>query len=163
MKEFLSRSKLSTNVEPIALAHLSDADNDAEAFSINCSLRTVRVEASVCLLSRVNYCFSGNVRVSVPTAMRHAERLNALLSQSKVHVVKDIDGDRGYFLEIDSVLKGESNRSAVDAFLIGVTKDIETVLKYFQKETDRPQKACLSTVAADCNVASLQTNVCMVA
>ena len=173
MKEFLSRSKfstskLSTNDEPIALPHHSDIDTIThealpEAFSISCSLRTVRVEASVCLLSRINYCFPRDVRVSVPTAMRHAEQLNTLLSRSKVHVVKDIDGDRGYFLEIDSVLQGEANRSAVDAFLVGVTQDMETVLKYFQRETDSSQPARLSVVAKDCNVASLKTNVRMVA
>lgn len=164
MKAPLSYSDLSINVEPTALADRCDVGAiPGEDFSVNCLLRTVRVDASVCLLSRINYCFPATPAVSVAVAMRYADSLNRLLAQSKVYVVKDIDGDHGYFLRVDSVLQGEANRKQLSTFLTGVTKDIEALLKYFQTAAHKPQPESLSTIAEGCNMADLQTDVCRVA
>ncbi|PZO13082.1 MAG: hypothetical protein DCF25_16595 [Leptolyngbya foveolarum] len=163
MKLPILRSDLSLNAEPTALTHRCDADVHDEAFSINCLLRTVRVEESACLLSKINYCFPATPAVSISTAMRHADCLNRLLSQSKAYVVEDIDGDHGYFLQLDSVLQGDTHQEQVSTFLAGVTQDLEIMLKYFQLEAHKPRSESLSTVSEGCNTASLQTKVSMVA
>lgn len=168
MKEPRSRSKLSTNMEPVALSHPSDA---GDSFSINCLLRVVRIEYSDCLLARINYCFPGMSSVSAATAMQHANRLNRLLVRAKVHVVEDIDGNiplgqvghHGYFLQMDSLLKGDRTQATIDAFLSEVAKDIEILLKYFQQNASKPQTKSLVDVSKGCNMASLQPLVRLVA
>ncbi|MGB3766542.1 MAG: hypothetical protein WA947_08280 [Phormidesmis sp.] len=160
MKASLFRSDSKTNTEPAALSHRCDAGfSKDEAFSINCLLRTVRFEESVRLLSRISYCFPPASAVSVSTAMQHANFLNRLLSQSQVHVVEDIDGAHGYFLQMDSVLQGDANPAQLSTFLSGVTEDIEAMLKYFQAEAYLLQAKSLSTVSEGCNTADLQTQV----
>lgn len=164
MKSSLSRSDLIANAEPTAFAHRCDASAvQSEAFSINCLLRTIRVEESVCLLSRINYCFPATPAISVAMAMRYANRLNPLLAQSKVYVVEDLDGDCGYFLQLDSVLKGDAPQERLSTFLAGVTQDIEAMLKYFQAEAHQSSLESLSKVSEGCNVAGLQTKVSAVA
>ena len=170
MKESFVPAKVGVNAEP-ATCYQSGHDganlDPNEAFSIKCLLRTVRVEDSAGLLSRINYCFPSGRAIALPEVMRHAERLNALLVQSKVYVVKDIDGDRGHFLQMDSVLKSDDmqscDRRKASAFLKGVTSDIERLLKYFQQEADSPNPEGLTAVAQHCNVANLRTAVSMVA
>lgn len=167
MKDSLSCSKLNINIGPDASSHHEFRHEDENTFSINCLLRTVRVEKLDCLLSRTNYCFPSALPVSVAIAMQHANCLNQLVSHSMVHVVKDIDGDRGYFLQIDSVLKGDRTPAALSTFLGNIEKDIEVILKYFQKETQREtsskQATSLASVSQGCNIANLRTSVCLVA
>ncbi len=162
MKSF-SRSDLGANAELTASTPRCDADVQNEAFSINCLLRTVRDQESVALLSRINYCFPAAAAVSASTAVQYADCLNRLLSQSNVYVVKDMDGDRGYFLQLDSVLQGDAHPKRLSAFLTGVTQDIEIMLKYLQAEAHKPSSKSLSVVSEGCNIANLQTEVCAVA
>ena len=159
MKDFLSCSKSNRNLEPVVLPH----HEDENTFSVNCLLRSVRVEESVCLLSRTNYCFPSGDRISVKEAIQHADCLNRKVSQSKVHVVKDIDGDCGYFLQMDSVLKGNRTPAALSTFLDNIGKDMEVILRYFQQEIRTNQMDSLATIAKRCNVASLRAPVRLVA
>ena len=159
MEKSLSRSKLGANADPVARSHHSDA----ELCSINCLLRKVRIEGSACLLARVNYCFPCTTAVSAVSVIRHAEGLNNLVEQSRVHVVKDLDGDCGYFLQMDSVLTGDLDRTSVAAFLSDVAKDVAVMLRYLQAKTDSPLAKRLSAISEGFNATSFQTNVCMVA
>ena len=159
MKDSPSCSKPDRNLEPVVLPH----HEDENTFSINCLLRSIRFEESVCLLSRTNYCFPGTSPISVEEAIRHANCLNQRVSQSKVHVVKDIDGDRGYFLQMDSVLRGDRTPAALSAFLDNIRKDMEVILRYFQQATYANQRTSLATVAKRCNAASLRASVHLVA
>lgn len=174
MKEPFVPNKVGVNAEPVILhptnRQATEVNSDpGGAFSINCLLKTIRVEDSVGLLSRIRYCFPTGRATALSAMMQHAERLNTLLVQSRVYVVKDIDGDRGHFLQMDSVLKSDDSlerhyhREKASAFLKGVTDDIEILLKYFQQETDAPGSQDLPTVAQRCNVTNLRTATSMVA
>lgn len=159
MKDFHSYSKPNRNTEPVVLPHREDEDT----FSINCLFRAIRIEESACLLSRTHYCFPSTLRISIEEAMQHANCLNRRVSQSKVHVVKDIDGDRGYFLQMDSILRGDRTPAALSTFLDNIEKDMEVILQYFQQETCTNQMPSLAAVARKCNAASLSAHVRLVA
>ena len=149
MREILA-CRTSVNVDPIARSHRSETDKECDApFAINCLLRRVRFEGSPSLLSRINYRFPA-IGLPVSEVIKHAERLNVQLKQSKVFVVKDLDGDRGHFLQMDSVLQGEVQRAEIAAFLTGVAQDVKVLLTYFQQENDSPPES-LGAIAQRCN------------
>lgn len=142
-----SQSVESQNVEPqsepIALC------DDREAFSLDCSLRVVKIRDKAELLSQVHCYFPEEITILAKDALYCADRLNALLVQSRVCVVQNIDGDRRYALRMDTLLKGTYEADNIASFLENVTSDVAVLLEYFSAylPTLSASKAVLRTSA----------------
>lgn len=91
------------------------------------------------LLARINYRFPPETLVSASDVFRYAEVLNYLLVNSKVFVIQDIDGDRGYALRMDAFCSGCHERDSINDFFVGVSRDIEILLNYFCYNTFQKQ------------------------
>lgn len=130
MKEQLLNTCLSMpDGKECSAAFLPDQGND---LSIDCFLRAVKVGAAAGLLARICYYFPEAVPDTVEDVFRYTDVLNTLLKHSQVFVVKDLDGDRGYYLRMDAVLKEGYSRNSISAFLDDVTEDIDILLRYFR-------------------------------
>ncbi|MEL6353939.1 MAG: hypothetical protein AAFR58_19610 [Cyanobacteria bacterium J06627_28] len=104
----------------------------ASDFAMDCFLRAVKVGAVAGLLARICYYFPETVPGTVEDVFRYTDVLNTRLKHSQVFVVKDLDGDRGYYLRMDAVLEGGYSRNSISAFLDDVTEDVDILLRYFR-------------------------------
>ncbi|MGC1308504.1 MAG: hypothetical protein WA885_14865 [Phormidesmis sp.] len=127
MEEYLSTTCLSTrqtHLKPIPLFTNIKFDNiESENFSIKCLFRVIQVGSRKGLLARINYRFPKAPVLSAQQAFYYAEKLNQRLVHSKVFVVQDIDGDRSYFVRIDTVLYTGYDRRSVANLLDNVSED----------------------------------------
>lgn len=114
------------NSEPTIGAHTSCE----EEFSLDCTLRAIRVGKTAGLLARVRFPFGPAMSITKREALNRAEVLNHLLLHSKVFVTEDIDGDGRCFLYMDTLLQGRYQRESIRQFLDFVTQDIEITLSY---------------------------------
>ena len=121
--------------------------SQAEAiFSMKCSIQTLKRGDRPGILSQI--CYRPSRRAgergtnSVSGVFFNAKKLNSLLTTSEVFVVKDLDGDHGYYLRMDTILLEESfllgdlstsgsRRSQISQLLDHVTQDVDILLKYF--------------------------------
>jgi hypothetical protein len=116
--------------EPIAFRNDS---NDREEFSLDCLLRVVKIQGKAELLSRVNYYFPKEIKVSAQNALDCANQLNTLLVNSRVCVVQNIDGDGRFALRMDTLLNGAYEADNIARFLEKVTSDVARLLEYFSE------------------------------
>ncbi len=115
------------------------------AFSIECSIQMLKQSDRTGVVSQICYrpC-DGRGAYSVNSIFFNAKMLNERLTTSKVFVVKDLDGDHGYYLRMDTILLEETElsaelgtrssssvRSQISQLLNYVTQDTDILLKYF--------------------------------
>ncbi len=103
-----------------------------ESVLLDCSIQAITGGENAGILSRVIYRFSTKVSASLEDVFRYEAALNQRLIHSKVFVVQDLDGDQGYYLRMDTVIKGRAERRVVSAFLDDVTEDVAILLTYFE-------------------------------
>ncbi|MEL7349917.1 MAG: hypothetical protein AAF050_08440 [Cyanobacteria bacterium J06649_5] len=103
-------------------------------FSLECLLRAIKIGNTAGLLARTNYYFPSGVHPSSKEVFRYTGTLNTLLLHSKVFVVKDLDGDRGYYLRMDTVLEGQYESSNITDFFRSISADVEIMVNYFNAE-----------------------------
>lgn len=129
LKERLLTACPSTNEnrEPVSLRN---PQHDAE-FSLDCLLSVIKIEDKVGLLSRVSYAFPKDLKVSSKEAFGYTDAINPLLAYSQVFVVRDLDGDRGYSLRMDTVHDDSFRRERLSAFFNCISQDVAVLLKYF--------------------------------
>lgn len=115
------------NREPVSLC---STQHDLE-FSLECLLSVIKIEDKAGLLSRVSYSFPKELKVSSKEAFNCADALNPLLTYSQVFVVRDLDGDRGYSLRMDTVHNDSFSRESLATFFDRINQDLTILLKYF--------------------------------
>lgn len=115
------------NREPISLCN---TQHDL-AFSLDCLLSIIKIEDKVGLLSRVSYFFPKELKVASKEAFSCADELNLRLAYSQVFVVRDLDGDCGYSLRLDTVHDGSFSRESLAVFFDCISQDVMVLLEYF--------------------------------
>lgn len=114
-------------------AQVDAADYD---FSLDCSIRVIKVANGSGLLSRVVYPLPRSRSIRSKEALHYAEVLNCLLVHSRVFVNQDIDGDRRYSLQMDTVLPNPFNHGSITQFLDNIAQDSGVLLRYFQSKVE---------------------------
>ena len=131
------------NRKPVSLF---SSQHDSE-FSLDCLLSVIKIEDKTGVLSRVTYAFPQKTKVSSKDAFQHADAINSLLAYSQVFVVRDLDGDRGYSLRMDTVHNGTSHRESLSAFFDCISQDVTVLLKYFDSQVFAADVEASSPVA----------------
>ncbi|MEM9087610.1 MAG: hypothetical protein AAGC93_02590 [Cyanobacteria bacterium P01_F01_bin.53] len=153
-----------TNLEPtLRLARPAEqtelGSHEKPDVSIQCLLRAIKVGGAAGLLARINYYFpkaqgASVLGGSVKQAFRHADALNHCMGNSRVFVVQDLDGDRGYYLRMDAVLNGRYERRNLTKFLEGLCQDVDVFRRYFGCSF-----SAISTLGSTCH-SECETDVC---
>lgn len=118
-------------VEPFTLS----AIDDKSEFSLSCCFRVIRVGNQARLMSRIHYYITADRSVMAKDALYYAEKLNRLLAHSQIFVVQDIDGDRRYGLQMDTLLNAPADPAQLAQFLDNIAADVERLLQYFRDQT----------------------------
>jgi len=121
-------------VEPATLFSQETCGTES-ALSLGCSIRAIRVEGETGLLSRVTYPLARSHTCTGRRALHYAEMVNHLLVYSQVFVVQDIDGDRSYSLQMDTLLSAPCNRRSIARFIDNVEQDITVLIRYCKSKT----------------------------
>lgn len=122
----------SSHNEKAVLSDASAIISQAADFLLDCSIQALKGLGDTGLSSRVSYYFPSKVPASLNDVFRYVDELNALLLHSKVFVVQDLDGDRSYYLRMDTVLLGSINASSISALLDNIAQDVSILLQYFR-------------------------------
>ncbi|MEO0887728.1 MAG: hypothetical protein AAFY54_17615, partial [Cyanobacteria bacterium J06648_10] len=81
---------------------------------------------------RLSYYLPTQLHVSLNHIFDDAEALNQRLASSQVFVVQDLDGDRGYYLRMDTVQTGRVDAGSISRLLESVTQDFAILLAYYR-------------------------------
>lgn len=153
MKEHLLANSCRTQLSGIQAAiHSHGEDKD---FSFNCRFRVFRSNGRMALHSRVSYYFQQGIPTSVGDVFRYADILNQRLTHSQVFVVRDLDGDLGYYLRMDTISQCAYERQEISRFLDDVTEDIDILLTYFRHR--RPETRSIAPTRQDRAVCEPET------
>ncbi len=111
--------------------------SDKLGFFIQYKPQAIRIDSPTGLLSQINCYFLRELSVSVSAAFGYAAAINQQLVNSTVFVVQDIDGDSGYYLRMDTLLKRcyeaeDGEPKDVSIFLASVSQDIERLSRFFR-------------------------------
>lgn len=127
----------------------------APSFELNCLVQAVQVNGKASLLSRVTYSFRQLPALTGQDALRYAEVLNCLLVHSQVFVIQDIDGDRHYSLQMDTLLSAPYRRRNISCFLDQISQDASLLIQYCQTQVDKyEQVERAAKRAAECKRAA---------
>lgn len=132
MKEHLLTSRGVVGSSPQTRRSRSTTSQGNADFTLDCSIQEIEGSDHSGLSSRVSYYFPSRVPTSLNDVFRYADMINPLLLHSQVFVVQDLDGDRSYYLRMDTVLPGAANEASISSLLDNVTQDVSILLKYFR-------------------------------
>ncbi len=109
---------------------------DKAGCSIQYKPQAIRIDSTIGLLSQINCYFPRKLSVSVSAAFGYAAAINQQLVHSTVFVIQDIDGDNGYYLKMDTLIKrsyktADCEPQEVAIFLASVSQDIERLNRFF--------------------------------
>ena len=131
---------------PVALLQRKICNNDRE-LTLDCLVRIIKVDNRPSLLSRVTYSFDRARPLTSREALHYAEVINCLLVHSQVFVIQDIDGDRYYSLQMDTLSSAPRNRRNLARFLDNIAQDVSILIQYCQsKASDTLEDAADSRV-----------------
>ncbi|MFK8185083.1 MAG: hypothetical protein AB8B99_17060 [Phormidesmis sp.] len=121
------------NSDPVVLLprHIHPAEYD---LALDCSIQMIKADSGASLLSRVVYPFPRSLFLRGKDALHYAEVINCLLVHSRVFVNQDIDGDRRYSLQMDTLLPAPCDRSSIAQFLDHIAQDAGVLIQYFQSK-----------------------------
>ncbi len=117
---------------------------DEATYSIECSIQTLKRGDRTGVISQIGYQLSRQGDRSVNKVFSDARMLNRQLTASEVFVVKDLDGNRGYYLRMDTILIGDvrtkdSRQMLISQLLDHITQDIDILRNYFRRF---PESSC---------------------
>ena len=99
------------------------------SLSLNYTVQPLLNESGLC--ARLSYYLPTQVHVSLNHIFDDAEALNQRLASSQVFVVQDLDGDRGYYLRMDTVQTGRVDAESISKLLDSVAQDVSILLAYY--------------------------------
>ena len=125
-------------------AHPSNSQSADYDLSLDCSIKAMRMDGKSGLLARLTYPLvqssnSVSARSHSMTsreALHYAEVINYLLVRSQVFVIQDLDGDRRYQLQMDTLLSAPYSRRRLAQFVDDITQDASVLVHYCRNNVE---------------------------